>query len=158
MRGVDGAESVADHSWGTALLCLHFAAAARAELPSLDADRALAMAVVHDLAEVATGDTPYDPAAPADRALKAARERAALDRLFPDDHGAQTIALWQEYEEARTDTARFVRDMNLVEMCLQAKRYQERDGHPLIGEFSASSRPRAGTDLARGLIDAIAGR
>lgn len=56
MRGVETPESVADHSWGTALLVLMCAPA------GLDVSRALAMATVHDLAEARVGDIPWNPA------------------------------------------------------------------------------------------------
>ncbi|MEQ1505748.1 MAG: HD domain-containing protein, partial [Myxococcota bacterium] len=75
--GVPGPESVAAHSWGVAWLVL-------ALLPdTMDRERALVYAVIHDLPEVWTGDlTPHD-AVPD----KAAREHAAItafsDRL-PD--------------------------------------------------------------------------
>src|SRR5688572_1987599 len=93
-RGVPDAESVADHSYRLALL-----AWAVARQRGLDADRALKMALFHDLAEAEVGDeTPFDDAlshdafdparfdqpAPRDdarRAAKHARERAALARL-----------------------------------------------------------------------------
>src|SRR5260221_8313896 len=55
-RGVPDAESVADHSYGVALLAW---AVARAR--GLDGERALLIAIVHDLAEAEVGDeTPFD--------------------------------------------------------------------------------------------------
>src|SRR5690606_39493298 len=50
-HGVREPESVAGHAWGTAYLCLLFADAA-----GVDRDHAVAIAVVHDLAEALTGD------------------------------------------------------------------------------------------------------
>lgn len=52
LRGIERPESVADHSWGTAYLCLLLAPA------GIDRERSVAMALVHDLAEVETGDIP----------------------------------------------------------------------------------------------------
>ena len=46
LRGVTPAESVADHAWGTALLCLLFADEA-----GVDRAEATEIALVHDLAE-----------------------------------------------------------------------------------------------------------
>src|SRR5919197_1409601 len=93
-RGVVDAESVADHSYRLALL-----AWAVASGRGLDADRALRIALFHDLAEAEVGDeTPFDAAlaaggfdragfdapAPRDearRAAKQAREMAAIEAL-----------------------------------------------------------------------------
>lgn len=80
LRGVSAPESVADHSWGTAFLCLLYAAEA-----GVDRDRAVAMALIHDLAEAETGDI-VARADAADRevsgAAKAALESAVIDELL----------------------------------------------------------------------------
>src|SRR5690606_5214441 len=76
LRGVRDPESVAAHSWGTALLCLLYADDA-----GVDRDRAMVMALVHDLAEARTGDV-VARADAADRevseAVKATLEAAAI--------------------------------------------------------------------------------
>jgi putative hydrolase of HD superfamily len=115
--GVAAPESVADHSWGTALLVSSFA-----EEAGVARDRAVAMAVVHDLPEALTGDTPYrgDISAEADKSVREARAMEDLGTGSP-----HLRELWEEYEAAATPTARFVRDMNLIEMCLQALLYAE---------------------------------
>ena len=44
-----------------------------------------------------------------------------------EDTRSRVLRLWNEYEDANTGTARFVRDMNLIDMCIQGYLY-ERDG------------------------------
>ena len=57
-------ESVADHSFGVALLAWGCALQRHAEGVAIDPERVLKLAVIHDLAEAETGDLPpYDPAA-----------------------------------------------------------------------------------------------
>jgi len=158
LRGVDGPESVAAHSWGTALLCLVLADAA-----GVDAGRALAIATAHDLAEAVTGDVPHR-ADPEDRAVdagtKARREADAMGRLL--DGGPEPLAeLWREYERGASAEARFVRDMNLLDMALQALVYQEqgrydatrplrsRGGHRHLDEFFVSAEARVQGGVAR---------
>src|SRR5689334_20672154 len=75
LRGVTDPESVADHAWGTALLCLLFGPAA-----GVDVNRCIAMAVVHDLAECLTGDVPSVSGQPSTE--KARAERSAMDALL----------------------------------------------------------------------------
>jgi putative hydrolases of HD superfamily len=98
-------ENSAEHSWHLAL-----AAMALAEHAGSDVDlaRALQMVVVHDLVELDAGDTfAYDLSANLGRVE---REKLAADRIFgllPADQGPALRALWDEFEEGRTATARF---------------------------------------------------
>jgi len=158
LRGVRGPESVAAHAWGTAWLCLLFA-----EEAGVDVGTALAIATVHDLAEAQTGDVAARAHA-ADRTMseadKAAAERRAIERMLGRGH-PRTRALWQAYEDRASAEARFVRDMNLLDMCLQALAYQlqgrydpdvvlpSRDRHRALDEFFASAEPRLTSTLAR---------
>ena len=65
--GVPEPESIADHMYRTALMALLYAP------PDVDRNRAVAMALCHDLAEAIAGDiTPFDGVTPTD---KHAREK-----------------------------------------------------------------------------------
>jgi putative hydrolase of HD superfamily len=165
LRGVREPESVAAHSWGVAYLCLCFADAAA----GVDPDRALRLAVLHDVAEAHTGDEPTraDPdAETVDPVEKERRERSAVaDLLGPFDERLR--ADWESYEERETPTARFVKDMDLVDMCLQAVVYERRARYdadaenPNFGafdrldEFFATAEPRLRTDVGRALFEAV---
>lgn len=119
--GVEGAESVAAHSWGVAWLVLALCP------DGVDRGRALAIAVLHDLAEVRTGDvTPHDGVAPADKAAAEAKAMRGLLGSLP--HGASLEALWREYEDASTPEGRFVKACDKLDMALQAARYRETTG------------------------------
>jgi putative hydrolase of HD superfamily len=146
-RGIDTPESVADHSWGTALLCLLFA-----EQEGVDPGRAVQIALVHDLAEAVTGDIIVSSRQIApEMALddKARLEREAMDQLV--DAG-KVRRLWESYEAQSSHEARFVRDMDLLDMCLQALAYRRRDPdlHGL-DEFLVSAEPRIVTATGRRL-------
>lgn len=95
----------AEHSWHLALFALTLAEYAP---PQTDINRAIRMAVVHDLVEVYAGDTfCYDKAAAAD---KKEREEAAARRLFgalPSGQGSELEALWREFDEESTPAARY---------------------------------------------------
>jgi putative hydrolase of HD superfamily len=161
-RGVDDPESVAAHSWGVALLCLTFADDA-----GVDVDAALRLAVVHDLAEARTGDFPTradasaEPVSPAE---KARRERTAMAEF-----GAQlphVQALWEAYEAREDETARFVKDMDLIDMCLQALVYERESrydasqegfesDYDALDEFFATAEPRISTDVGADLFEHV---
>lgn len=116
--GVPQPESVAAHSWGVAWLVLALCP------PGLDRGRALAIAVLHDLAEVRVGDlTPHDGV---DKGTKHAAERQALAALVePLPHAAELRALWEEY--GHSPEGRFVRACDKLDMALQSAVYTTPD-------------------------------
>jgi putative hydrolase of HD superfamily len=133
------------------------------------------LAVVHDLPEARVGDVPTraDPAdEPVSGAEKHRHERAAMVDL-----GAPVPAVaeaWEAYERRDSDAARFVKDMDLIDMCLQALVYERQErydpaegeherggggggesGYDRLDEFFATAEPRLSTDVGRRLFDRI---
>jgi putative hydrolases of HD superfamily len=119
--GVSAPESVAGHTWGVAWLVLALRPAAPADL---DLARALTYAVLHDLPEVRTGDlTPHDGVAPAD---KRAAEQVAMAGLCAGLPGGEALAAaWEAYEAQADPEARWVRQLDRLDMALQAVAYAE---------------------------------
>ncbi len=109
-------ESSAEHSWRLCLLVLLFSDA----LPDLDLEKCFKLAVVHDLAEAVCGDIPaiYQE----DNGKKSAMELAALTdmtRPLPGTLGQAILALWQEYDQAATEEARYVKALDKIETLVQ---------------------------------------
>ncbi len=168
LRGVASPESVADHSWGSAYLVLVFA-----EQANVDRAHAVQIALVHDLAEALTGDVATRVAGLNDerlRAEKREREREAMMRLtsgYDPDAAGMVRTLWAEYEASETSEALFVRDMNMIDMCLQAyvyerdARYEATESNPHfpdydgLDEFFATTRPRLQTGFGKTKFDEI---
>jgi putative hydrolases of HD superfamily len=119
--GVEEVESVAAHSWGVAWLVLALCP------EGVDRGRALALAVLHDLAEVRVGDiTPHDDVTPE---RKHELEQEALRELVAPFAAAEELEqLWLELELASTAEGRFVRACDRLDMALQAQHYQESQG------------------------------
>jgi putative hydrolase of HD superfamily len=116
--GIDAPESVAAHSWGVGLLVLALAP------PELDRAKLLAYATVHDLAEALAGDiTPHDGVSSED---KGHRERAAMETLGSRGLPAELLELWLAYEAQADEEARFVRQLDRLDMALQALVYAPR--------------------------------
>jgi len=132
--GVAEPESVASHAWGVAWLVLLWCP------PEVDRDRAMAMAIVHDLGEVRVGDiTPHDGVAAAD---KSAAEEAAVRGLLAPLQRPDLVDIWLEYEAGETACARFVKACDKLDMALQAIRYGTLQGLELQ-EFIDSARRQA---------------
>lgn len=121
---VENPESVAAHSWGMAILALRLAP------KDIDLTKVLSMCLVHDLPEVKVGDlTPHD-----DVSNKAELEHSAMKELAPD-----WLALFEEYEAGESREARFVKQIDKLDMGLQAILYQNEQGLDL-GEFLVSAK------------------
>jgi putative hydrolase of HD superfamily len=100
--------------------------------PELDLARVLSLCLVHDLPEVRVGDlTPHD-----DCSTKAEDERAAMLALAPE-----WIELFDDYEHGNSPEARFVKQLDKLDMGLQAKVYQ-RTQHLNLDEFIESAKKR----------------
>ncbi len=134
-RGVPHArcESVAEHTFGMAVLALFLA---DAHFPELDASKVLRMVLLHDFGEIYAGD--ITPADGIDRSEKVRLERRAVLRVLKKlPRGADYIELWDEYEMGASPEARFVRQIDRLEMALQASVYEHQDLADL-SEFFAS--------------------
>ena len=167
LRGVDAPESVAAHAWGVAYLVLTLGDRFRTDLPDVNLDRALRLAVVHDVAEAETGDvaTRADSTAdPVDPDAKETAEREAMADLagpLPD----RVRDTWEAYEARDSPEAVLVKECDLLDVCLQAVIY-ERDARydPAAGdpdafreyddldEFFATTEPRLRTETGRALF------
>ena len=132
-------ESVADHSWRIGLMAMVAASSSSAVegSSSYDSNRCIKMALVHDLAEATVGDiTPHCGVSDDD---KHARELLAISEMTQkltsslpgmsstSPVGQEILGLWKEYEAGVTEEAKLVKDMDKLEMILQALEY-ETDG------------------------------
>ncbi|KAL5773017.1 hypothetical protein ACOSP7_012633 [Xanthoceras sorbifolium] len=153
-RDVKDPESISDHMYRMGLMGL-----VMADVPGVDRDKCIKMAIVHDIAEAIVGDiTPTDGIS---KAEKSRREREALDhmcKLLGGEARAKEIdELWTEYEENSTPEAKIVKDFDKVEMILQALEYEIEQGKDL-DEFFQSTAGKFQTDLGKAWAAEIASR
>ena len=144
-RGLAHAESVADHSFGVALLVLLLAEEAEARGEAVDPLAAVRMALLHDLAEAETGDlTPRRRAALFGPDGRVAREaqRAAEERLverlcaaLPAASAARWRADFARYRAGSSPEARLVARADVLECVLQALVYRATTGAGGLEEF-----------------------
>lgn len=113
-------ESVAEHTFGVALLAW---ALAERFFPGLDPEKILKLALIHDIGEIHAGDiTPYDGISAAE---KNQAEQQAVKQLFSRLPGGEKyLALWEEYENGTSPEAQFVKQIDRLEMALQASIYE----------------------------------
>ncbi|WP_284946276.1 HD domain-containing protein [Acidisoma cladoniae] len=100
-------ENTAEHSWHLALFAMVLSEHA---LAPVDVWRVVQMLILHDLVEIEAGDAPlHDPQAAIGQAE---REQAGADTLFgmlPPAQGAAFRAIWDEFESADSNDARFAK-------------------------------------------------
>lgn len=129
LRGVPEPESVAEHSFHLATLIW----ALTPDEPAIDALRALELAIVHDLAEVRTGDLPMTAGRYLPDGAKATGERAAFDELLAP-LGLHGQELLDELADQSSTEARFVKACDKLQLMLKVTVY-ERWGADGLHEF-----------------------
>jgi len=140
-----GGESVADHSFRTIMIAFVLA---RLD-GSVDADKMLRLALVHDCAEARTGDLNY-----MNQKYVTADEGAAMrDMTAKLPFGDELAALAAEYREQRTPEAQLARDADNLDMLLQLKEQLDL-GNPQAEDWIPSVRQRLTSTIATQLADA----
>jgi len=132
VRGVTDGESVAEHSYAVALICMLLAD--RLDEP-VDREKLLMIALLHDLPEHMLGDIHAPAARILGEETKEAAELRILERLFDGiEEGPHYIALWKEFAERSSVEGRLVRAVDKLEMFTQAYQY-ESAGNRMLDDF-----------------------
>jgi len=115
-------ESVADHSFSTTMLAWLIA---DEHLPELDIIKVLKYSLIHEIGEIYAGDiTPNDNVSDA---TKYELEIASVKKVFSKlKHGDKYIKLWEEFENAENKEAKFIKQIDRLEMALQAHFYEDK--------------------------------
>ncbi|MBM4867321.1 HD domain-containing protein [Vibrio parahaemolyticus] len=110
-------ENSGEHSWHVALMAVLMEEHANAPV---DICRVMKMLLIHDVVEIDAGDTfVYDTAASKDQAEKEIKAAERLFGMLPTDQGQELLALWQEFEAAQSDDAKYAKTLDrLIPMLL----------------------------------------
>ncbi len=113
----DRHENDAEHSWHLAMMAIILAE--HANVP-VDVLKVLHMVLIHDLVEIDAGDTfLFDTT---QSHINTAAELLAARRIFgmlPEDQAEELMAIWQEFEEGRSNEAKFAKALDRFEPVLQ---------------------------------------
>ncbi|MEK7094094.1 MAG: HD domain-containing protein [Patescibacteria group bacterium] len=107
-------ENDAEHSWAVAFICMVLATRLEKEFDiKLDQARMLKMALIHDLAEIGTGDTKtWDTASRVGKEEKEKKAMNDLVKLLPKDISEEMMLLWLECEKKETVEAKIVKSVD----------------------------------------------
>lgn len=115
--GVENSESVADHSFLTALTAMLLS-----DSSGLDTCKVMRMALLHDLAEAKTGDIIPNQKKTDHKELENRAMKKILS-ILEEPMKAHYWETWVEYQKNETLEAELVHDSDKIEMVLQALEY-----------------------------------
>lgn len=150
-------ESVADHCFRTVVLAM-----VTADIRGLNTEKALRMAILHDLAEAETGDL-----TPEQKDLMGSgysrEERRAMEgilSLLPKALDRKYRTLWHEYHDSSSPEAVIVKQADRLEMLLQALEYEEKgaDASRLVHFWDTKIEDPILSELLRPEIEKRRGR
>lgn len=137
--GISTGESIADHQWRMAMIAMQ---APKSLASRLDMFKCVRLCLVHDIAEGLVGDlTPVDGVP---KVEKSRRESSVVDDLLKNtllskynggNNGAALSADWWEYEKGETLEAKFVKDVDKIELMLQMVEYERAYDRLDLSEF-----------------------
>lgn len=117
---VPSPESVADHYFQVIVLTLFLA-----KKVEVNTEKALKMAILHDLGESVVGDLiTVGQFKNSELADKANKERVGLIKVLKLADRLEFLKLFKEFEENKTPEAQFVNQVDKLEMLLQAAEYE----------------------------------
>lgn len=145
VEGIREPESVADHSFGMTLLTLILGR----ERKGLDLNKAVKMGLTHDLAESIIGDVLVDwkvelnegkPMPGKHHGISSEEKYRLEKKAFRSlanklPHGEELLELWEEFEAGKTEEAKFVREMDRLDMLFQAMVYERNEEKDLSRWF-----------------------
>ena len=113
-------ESVADHSFSTAMLAWLLA---EEYFPNLDTSKIIKYSLIHEIGEIYAGDiTPDDNTTDIEKfKLEFVSVKRVFDKLT---NGEKYIKLWEEFEHSKNKEAKFVKQIDRLEMAFQAHFYE----------------------------------
>ncbi|HJU14292.1 MAG TPA: HD domain-containing protein [Candidatus Nitrosotalea sp.] len=149
--GIEKPESVADHSYGVAVMAMVFS-----DIESLDASKTMRMALLHDLAESITGDfMPGEVSKESKREVEAQAMKELLSKLPPNLEQSYT-KIWQEYLDGKSREAALLHEIDKLEMALQASKYfGEGFSMEKLGEFIESARKEIKSKDLLSVLDSL---
>ncbi|HPY97241.1 MAG TPA: HD domain-containing protein [Candidatus Cloacimonadota bacterium] len=138
----DKCESVADHTFALAMLCLKYQSA----FPeTLETEKMLIMALIHDLPESLVGD--IIPAEMVSQGDKLELEIKSLIYLLKDYQNSESLyKIWLEFEAGSSPTGRYVKQMDKIEMLMQALIYQN-DQNMQLDNFFITTKAQMKDDF-----------
>jgi putative hydrolase of HD superfamily len=141
-----GGESVADHSFRTAVIGYVLAS----QEPGADRNKVVLMCLFHDFPEARTGDHNYVNK----KYVKTDEERAVQDQVRELSFGDEIVDLFQEFNGCDTLEARLAKDADQLDLILELKGHLD-SGNPNAKDWLSYAVKRIITDGAKQMAQEI---
>ena len=153
---ITSVESVAEHSFRIALMAFVFGTQ-ETDDDGLDVQKLVTIALVHDISECIVGDiTPHCGVSKEEKNRLEVEAMRTLKETLGSDMGGETIErLWLEYENGSSREARVVKELDKLEMLLQASEYENEYRDVDLTEFYASCDGSFKTERAKRWVEEI---
>jgi len=151
-KGIDSkhCESVADHSFSATMLAWLIA---DEHLPELDIFKIIKYSLIHEIGEIYAGDiTPGDDVSDSE---KYKLESEAVKKVFSKlNNGEKYIKLWEEFEKGDSKEAAFVKQIDKLDMALQAHFYEKKLNLDL-SSFKKSAAEILNSQVLKEILDQV---
>ena len=117
---ISDGESVADHTYTMTILGMVIS-----DLHGLNTEKIMRMSLLHDLAESITGDMMPDQITKDEKYMKENNAIRTILGKLPNKLTKMYSKIWDELQKKESDEAKFVHELDKLEMLIQAKSYQK---------------------------------
>lgn len=154
LRNINDCEPIASHMYRMSMMT--FLMDKDSEVQELDRIKCMEMALVHDLAESLVGDiTPYCGVSREEKRERELEAMKEIAELIKPNH-EKLLDLFYEYEKGETAEAKFVKDLDKLDMIMQAFEYEKRDGSPAkLQEFFDNTEGKFNHPFVKNLVDEV---
>lgn len=143
LRGLpNGTESVAAHSFGVSAIAMLLADRCRARGVSLNVEKLLRIALLHDWAEVRVGDMPRTATLYFGAEARKQAETAAFSDIVSqiDDDGSY-LDLYNDYERRESLEAKLVKAADVLDLLIQVLALERAGAHGLDEFWEVAEKP-----------------
>lgn len=151
LRDVNDCESISGHMYRMSMLTFLLDGS-----EGLNQIRCMELALVHDLAESLVGDiTPFCGVSKDEKRTMEFKAMEDICKLI-EPRGKRIMELFEEYENAQSPESRFVKDLDRLDMVMQAFEYEKRDNCLLKHqEFFDSTEGKFNHPFVKKLVNEI---
>nr|XP_036232479.1 uncharacterized protein LOC106625883 [Bactrocera oleae]XP_036232480.1 uncharacterized protein LOC106625883 [Bactrocera oleae] len=151
LRNVSDPESISGHMYRMSMMTFLLDGS-----EGLNQIRCMELALVHDLAESVVGDlTPFCGVSKTDKRAMEFKAMEDICKLI-EPRGKRIMELFEEYEAGESAESKFVKDLDRLDMIMQAFEYEKRDNCLLKHqEFFDSTEGKFNHPFIKKLVDEI---
>ncbi len=143
IAGIEDPESVAEHTFRTAVITYLLA-----RLEGAETGKAVLMALFHDVPETRTNDAHRIVRRYVDWRGVDKKAMGEQSKRLPDEVAKEVVSFFEEFEKEVSSEAKLVRDADLLECLIQAREYQ-RLGYPDVADWILNAQAALTTESAK---------